>query len=72
MPPGIQATAERKLDSLNAAHDLRDLAIPPGNRLEPLRGEKKGFHSIRIYEQWRVVFLWKDGDAYEVCIEDYH
>lgn len=57
---------------LNAARELRDLASPPGNRLEALRGERQGQHSIRINDQWRICFVWRDGDAYEVEITDYH
>ena len=57
---------------LNAAHDLRDLRSPPGNRLEALRGDLAGYHSIRINEQWRVVFHWRGSDAEEVTVVDYH
>jgi len=60
------------LDQLNAVHDLRDLAIPPGNRLERLRGSREGQYSIRVNDQYRVCFLWKAGDAFEVEITDYH
>lgn len=62
----------RKLDVLNAAHELRDLRSPPGNRLEALRGDLEGLHSIRINDQWRVVFRWHGSDAEEVRIVDYH
>ena len=72
LPPDLLAVALRKLDMLNAAHDLRDLSVPPGNRLEVLRGDLKGYHSIRINQQWRVVFRWTSGEAYEVRIVDYH
>lgn len=72
LPPGILSVALRKLDMLNAAHDLRDLMVPPGNRLETLRGDLKGYQSIRINEQWRIVFRWTSGDAHEVGIADYH
>lgn len=68
----IERTALRKLALLNAATELRDLAAPPGNRLEALRGDRRGQHSIRINDQWRICFVWKDGDAYEVEITDYH
>ena len=61
----------RKLDMLNAAHSLMDLRSPPGNRLEALRGNLRGMHSIRINDQWRVVFRWQEG-AHEVQIIDYH
>ena len=57
---------------LDAAVKLEDLRIPPANRLERLRGDRAGQHSIRINDQWRVCFTWKDGDAYEVEITDYH
>ena len=68
----VKDAAQRKLDMLNAATNLQDLRSPPGNRLEALRGDFKGFHSIRINEQWRLVFRWKDSDATEVCVVDYH
>lgn len=57
---------------LDAAADLEDLRIPPGNRLEALRGNRAGQHSIRINAQWRICFSWKNGDAYDVEIVDYH
>jgi proteic killer suppression protein len=57
---------------LNAAHDLRDLQSPPGNRLEALRGDRAGQHSIRINQQWRICFVWRDGGAWDVEIVDYH
>jgi proteic killer suppression protein len=62
----------RKLLQLDAAERLDDLRIPPGNRLEALKGDRKGQHSIRMNDQWRVCFRWDDGDAYEVEIVDYH
>ena len=68
----IEAVALRKLRMLHAAADLRDLLVPPGNRLEALQGDRAGQHSIRINDQWRVCFTWKSGDAYEVEIVDYH
>ncbi|MDD5544977.1 MAG: type II toxin-antitoxin system RelE/ParE family toxin [Acidobacteriia bacterium] len=68
----IERPALRKLRQLDAARQLQDLAAPPGNRLEALRGERKGQHSIRINNQWRICFVWRDGDAYEVEIVDYH
>ncbi len=70
--PDVQKAALRKLDMVNAAMVLDDLKVPPGNRLEPLKGNLKGYHSIRINDQWRVVFKWKDGAAHEVRITDYH
>ena len=72
LPESIWKTACRKLDMLNAAHELRDVAVPPGNRLEALRGNLTGRHSIRINDQFRIVFRWKDGNAHEVRITDYH
>ena len=72
LPAELHAVAWRKLDLLRRAHVLRDLRVPPGNRLEALKGKWKGFHSIRINEQWRIVFRWRDGDAEDVRILDYH
>lgn len=72
LPHEIQRTALRKLAMLDAASELRDLRIPPGNRLEALRGDRKGQWSIRINDQWRICFRWHEGNAYEVEIEDYH
>ena len=72
IPSDIRTVAVRKLDLLNAAHELQDLRGPPGNRLEVLKGGLRGKHSIRINDQWRIVFRWKDGDAHEVAIDDYH
>jgi proteic killer suppression protein len=68
----LPETALYKLDVLNAAQNLDDLRSPPGNRLEPLRGNFKGFHSIRINSQWRIVFRWDSNAAHEVQIVDYH
>jgi len=68
----IEAPARRKLEYLNAADVLGDLRIPPGNRLEALRGDRQGQHSIRINDQFRVCFVWHNGDAYAVEITDYH
>jgi len=61
-----------KLDILNPAHALKDLQSPPGNRLEALRGDYAGFHSIRINNQWRIIFQWQDGNVHDVQIIDYH
>ena len=72
LPPDIQRQAQRKLYLLDAAVSLDDLRIPPGNRLEALAGDRKGQHSIRINEQWRICFRWRDNDAYNVEIADYH
>ncbi len=68
----IAKVALRKLDQLHIAGDLSDLAVPPGNRLEALSGDKKGQHSIRINDQWRLCFVWHDGHATQVAIVDYH
>lgn len=72
LPSQILESAIYKLDILNAAVSLDDLRSPPGNRLEALRGDLKGKHSIRINSQWRIVFTWKDSTAYDVSITDYH
>lgn len=68
----IETVARRKLRMLQAAQALRDLQVPPGNRLEALKGDRKGQHSIRINDQWRVCFVWTDGGADNVEIVDYH
>ncbi len=68
----LHATAKRKLDQLNAAAKLEDLRIPPGNRLEALSGDLKGLHSIRINDQWRIVFSWTSTGPENVRIVDYH
>jgi proteic killer suppression protein len=68
----IAAVALRKLDMLNAAADLNDLNTPPGNRLEALKGDLKGFHSIRVNMQWRIIFKWRGGGAHDVSLIDYH
>ena len=68
----LQRAALRKLLVLDAAEDLRDLRVPPGNRLEKLAGHRAGEYSIRINDQWRICFVWRQGDAYEVEIADYH
>ena len=68
----IEAVAERKLQMLDDAVELRDLASPPGNRLEALGGNRQGQHSIRINSQWRVCFVWADNGAADVEIVDYH
>lgn len=72
IPQAIWKAATRKLDAVNAATVLEDLASPPGNCLEALKGDLDGFHSIRINEQWRLIFKWEGTDAYEVQIADYH
>ena len=68
----IEATAERKLQMLDAAQELKDLRAPPGNRLEALVGDRAGWHSIRINEQWRVCFIWTPQGPENVEIVDYH
>ena len=68
----IERQARRKLLYLHRARAIQDLNVPPGNRLEALRGNRKGQHSIRINDQWRICFRWKDGDAHDVEIVDYH
>ncbi len=70
--PDVVRVAVRKLDMLNAARTLRDLRSPPGNRLEALRGTLAGLHSIRVNDQWRIVFRWAGSDAHEVRLTDYH
>jgi proteic killer suppression protein len=72
LPQNIQHLARRKLVMLDAATELNVLRVPPGNRLETLKGNRKGQHSIRINAQWRICFKWKAGDAYDVEIADYH
>lgn len=69
---GFARSAKRKLESVNAASRLEDLRVPPSNRLEKLKGDLRDFHSIRINDQWRVVFKWIDGEPHEVRILDYH
>jgi toxin HigB-1 len=72
LPGDIQAPALRKLRLLNNAKRLDDLRVPPGNRLEALRGNRAGQYSIRINDQWRICFVWKDNHAHQVEIVDYH
>ena len=72
VPQDVQRVALRKLTQLDAAAGLQDLKVPPGNRLEALSGNRTGQFSIRINDQWRVCFVWKDGHAHEVEIVDYH
>lgn len=71
-PHDVARVALRKLDVLNAAHQLLDLHSPPGNRLEALKGNWAGYHSIRVNDQWRIVFRWEDGNAHDVQLTDYH
>ena len=68
----IQNNARKKLVMLDSVTEIEDLRVPPGNRLEALKGDRKGQHSIRINDQWRICFKWKDGNSYDVEIADYH
>jgi proteic killer suppression protein len=72
LPPEVARGAIRKLDVLNAAQALVDLRSPPGNRLEALKGNLEGFYSIRVNDQWRIIFRWQSGDSHDVSIVDYH
>jgi proteic killer suppression protein len=72
VPQDVLRIGNRKLLQLHNARSLNDLRAPPGNRLEALAGERRGQHSMRINDQWRVCFVWDDADAYEVEIVDYH
>lgn len=68
----VQRAVLRKLEVLHAAATVEDLRIPPGNRLEQLKGDRKGQHSIRVNDQWRICFVWRDGGADDVELVDYH
>jgi toxin HigB-1 len=68
----IQETARRKLRMLNNSYDIKDLMIPPSNRLEKLKGNLKEFYSIRVNDQWRIIFKWENGNAFNVELLDYH
>jgi proteic killer suppression protein len=72
IPIQIRARASRKLILLNAVETLQELRVPPGNRLEKLKGDRAGQHSIRINDQWRICFIWQEGNAFEVEVTDYH
>ena len=72
LPQDIQRNALKKLWMLDAAPDINSLRVPPSNHLEALKGERKGQHSIRINKQWRICFIWKNGNAFDVEIVDYH
>ncbi|MBI5179294.1 MAG: type II toxin-antitoxin system RelE/ParE family toxin [Nitrospinae bacterium] len=72
LPYDIQRTAKKKLNMLDAALSLDALKVPPGNRLEALKGNRAGQHSIRINDQWRICFRWQEGNAHDVEIIDYH
>jgi proteic killer suppression protein len=69
---GVARRAKRKLEALNSASRLLDLTVPPSNLLEKLKGDLQGFHTIRINDQWRIVFRWIDGHVHGVSIRDYH
>ncbi|MCY3543521.1 MAG: type II toxin-antitoxin system RelE/ParE family toxin [Chloroflexi bacterium] len=71
-PYDVQRRAQSKLMMINNTTDLGDLRTPPGNRLDALSGDRRGQHSIRVKRQWRICFVWRDGDAYQVEIVDYH
>ena len=70
--PDVRRAARKKLLMLDRARSMGDLRVPPGNRLEALRGDRAGQHSIRVNDQWRICFVWREGDAYHVEITDYH
>jgi proteic killer suppression protein len=72
LPQDIQQIARRKLRMINNAQSINDLRVPPANRLEALRGKRAGQHSVRINDQWRICFLWREGNALNVEIVDYH
>jgi len=69
---GVARVAKRKLEAINAAARLEDLTVPPSNRLEKLKGKLQDFHSIRVNDQWRIIFKWRAGEAHEVQVVDYH
>ncbi len=72
LPPQIERVALRKLTQLHRSRELRDLMLPPGNRLEALKGNRAGQHSLRVNDQWRLCFRWQGEDALDVQIVDYH
>jgi proteic killer suppression protein len=72
LPSEIQNSARRKLRMINNSQDINDLRIPPANRLEKLKGDLEDYYSIRINNQWRIIFQWKNDDAYKIKIVDYH
>lgn len=71
-PKELHRTARRKILYLHDAAELVDLKVPPGNKLEALKGDRAGFHSIKLNNQWRLVFRWNNGNAEDVSVEDYH
>lgn len=72
LPSEIQEVARRKMRMINAAQDIQDLRIPPANRLEKLKGDLRDYYSIRVNNQWRIIFQWINNDAFELRIVDYH
>ena len=72
IPQTVWKIAQRKLDMINAAVNISDLKVPPGNRLEAMKGDLEGFHSVRINNQYRIIFRFKDSNAYDIEITDYH
>jgi len=72
VPPDVASRAARKLELVNAAVRIEDLKVPPGNRLHPLEGDRRGQHSIWVNDQWRICFTWYEGHAFDVEIVDYH
>jgi proteic killer suppression protein len=70
--PDVRRASRKKLLMLDRARSMEDLRVPPGNRLEALRGDRAGQHSIRVNDQWRICFVWREGDAYHVELTDYH
>jgi proteic killer suppression protein len=72
LPTNVISIASRKLDMLNAAASIQDLRSPPGNRLEKLAGDLEGFYSLRVNDQWRILFQWADQDSWQVRLVDYH
>ncbi len=72
IPADIRKRVKMRMDRINAAVELNDLKVPPSHRLEPLKGDRKGQHSIRVNDQFRICFVWKDSNAYDVEIVDYH
>ena len=72
LPPDILKKARNKLEMLNAAKELMDLQSPPGNRLEALKGDLGGYFSVRVNDQWRLIFRWQDGNIYDLKLTDYH
>jgi toxin HigB-1 len=72
LPLTLHSKAGRLLDLINAAASVNDLRVPPGNRLEALKGDKRGFFSVRINDQWRIIFRWVEGDTEDVQVVDYH